>query len=191
MIDTVFLASALLGGGVFAVRTLMQFLGVGGDEHAGADLDDVHADADAGFRLLSLQGMSAFLMMFGLVGLALVRQSGVQETIALALATAAGLAAVWVIGKLFALMGTLRSSGTISMYSAVGEEGTIYLSVPRDGIGKVQVVVQGRLSILDARADDGADIPTGARVRVVGVSRGDLLLVQAIESKSTAQLAPL
>jgi len=180
--DTVFLACAALGGGAFLVRTLMQLVGAGADH---ADAPGVHhADGDAGFRVLSFQGMAAFLMMFGLVGLALVRQSGVGGTLSLLVATLAGVAAVWIIGRLFTLMGKLQSSGTINMWSAVGQEGTVYLTLQRGGMGKVEVVVQGRLGVFDARTEDGGELPTGSRVSVVSVESGDVLVVQALRSSA-------
>ena len=192
MIDTVFLGCAVLGGGTFVIRTVLQFLGVGGDDaDAGSDIDDVHADADAGFRVLSLQGLSAFFMMFGLVGLALVRQNGVPATLALAVAAAAGAASVWLIGRIFGFMAKLQSSGTMNMYSAIGEEGSVYLTLQRGGVGQVQVAVQGRLGVFEAREQDGKEIATGRRVRVVGVAGGDVLVVQAIEPSSGTQLTPL
>jgi hypothetical protein len=195
VVDTVFLVCAVLGGGVFAIRTVTQLLGVGGDHgDAGADAaaDGPHAaDADAGFRVLSLQGLSAFFMMFGLVGLALVRQSGVAPGLAIGIAALPGFASVWVIGQLFAFMGRLQSSGTINMYAAIGEEGSVYLTVQRGGLGQVQVVVQGRLGVYGAREQDGKELATGKRVRVVGVASGDVLVVQAIEPVQGTQLTPL
>ncbi len=190
VIDTVFLWSAILGGGTFAIRTIFQLIGVGGGD-GDADIDDVHSDADSGFRILSLQGLSAFFMMFGLVGLALVRESKVSPSLALGIATIPGVLSVWIIAKLFGWMAKLQSSGTINMYSAIGEEGSVYLTLPRDGIGQVQVVVQGRLGVFQAREHEGLEVATGARVRVVGVAAGDVLVVQAIVSKKDTLLAPV
>lgn len=191
VIDTVFLWSAILGGGTFAIRTVLQLLGVGGDH--GADVHDAHsgADADAGFRILSLQGLSAFFMMFGLVGLALVRESGVAPGLALGIAVIPGVLSVWLIGQMFRWMAKLQSSGTLNLYYAIGEEGSVYLTVPRDGIGQVQVVVQGRLGVFPAREHEGLEVATGTRVRVVSVAAGDVLVVQAISPQKSTLLAPV
>lgn len=183
MIDSVFLICAVLGGGVFVLRTGMQLVGFGaGEEIDGAEGDgpDMHPDADSGFRVLSLQGMSAFLMMFGLVGLALVRESGVGPLPALAASAVAAMGAVWVIGKIFTTMARLQSSGTMKVARAVGQEGVVYLTIAQGGIGKVQVEVQGRLGVWDARCSDNSVIATGKRVRVVSVTSGELLVVEAI-----------
>lgn len=175
-----FLVSAAVGGGVFVLRLVLQLI-VGVDD-ADTDLtaghgDVAHADADLSFKLLSLQGLTAFFMMFGLVGFAMLRGSGVSEGPALVAAVAAGLAAVWVIGKIFASVRRLQSSGTIDTARAVGGGGTVYLSIPAGGTGKVQVVVQGRLREFDAVSASGEGIPTGGPVRVVEV-RGSVLVVE-------------
>jgi hypothetical protein len=80
-----------------------------------------HSDHDAGTRLLSIQGVAAFLMMFGLLGLALVRDSGAASPIAVAGALGAGTASMWVVAKVFAMMSRLQSSGTLDLASATGE----------------------------------------------------------------------
>ena len=59
LIDTAFLVCAVMGGGVFAVRTLLQFMGGHGDDAGMGHVETDHADADAGFRVLSFQGLSA------------------------------------------------------------------------------------------------------------------------------------
>jgi hypothetical protein len=62
----------------------------------------------------------------------------------------------------------------------VGQEGSVYLTIPEKDVGKVQLTVQGRLSVMDARATDGAALPTGTRVKVVRVVDGNILEVAAI-----------
>lgn len=182
MVDAIFLGCAVVGGGVFAIRTMLQLLGVGhGHDLNTADTSD--GDADHGFRVLSLQGLSAFFMMFGLVGLALVRQSGAAPSVALIAASAAGVATVWLIGRMFGAMRGLQSTGNINLWSAVGQEGQVYLTVQRGGEGKVQLVVQNRLGVYDARSEDGAELATGRRVRVVGVN-GEVLVVEPIDAKN-------
>jgi len=193
-LERVFAAFALAGGGLFILRLIMFF--IAGDFHSGdaGDMDiahdlpggdvhgDVHHDADSGFKLLSFQGVTAFLMMFGLVGWALLRQTGASETAAVAGGAMAGVGTMWVIKKIFDFAASMQSSGTIHIESAVGSEGTVYLTIPAGGTGKVQVTVQERMRIYDSVARDGAEIKTGDRVRVVGVAAGSDLVVERIEA---------
>lgn len=176
MLDTLFLVCAVAGGAVFALRTLLMLLGFG-DDHPLHHDGDATGDGDAGTRLLSIQGVSAFLMMFGLVGLALLRQSGVPGIAAATLALVAGFGSMWGIAQVFHLMRRLQSSGTLDLRRAIGKEGVVYLTIRPGQGGQVQVAVQGRLGVFEARADGDREISTGRNVRVVDVRAG-LLVVE-------------
>ena len=54
----------------------------------------------------------------------------------------------------------LQSSGTVSLFAAVGSEGSVYLTVGKDG-GRVQINFANRLREFEAVSADGATIPTG------------------------------
>jgi membrane protein implicated in regulation of membrane protease activity len=175
VLEKLFLACAVAGGAVFVLRTVLMLLGVG-DDHEMHDSADGH-DGDAGARLLSIQGVSAFLMMFGLVGLALLRQSHVPAPAAATLATLAGVASMWGIAQVFRWMRKLQSSGTLDLRHAIGKEGVVYLTVRPGQGGQVQVTVQGRLGVFEARSDGAQEIATGRSIRVVDVRSG-LLVVE-------------
>lgn len=184
MLENLFLLGAVLGGGVLVLRVVLMLFGIGDDHSFGVepDADSLeHSDQDVGTRLLSIQGISAFLMMFGLVGLALTRDSHAPVPVALLGAFGAGVASMWVVAKLYAMMAKLQSSGTLDLASAVGQEGTVYLTIRPGTGGQVQVAVQGRLGVYEAHAQgDDAEIATGHSVRVVGV-RGAQLVVERVE----------
>lgn len=180
-LEIFFLFCAAIGGIFVLLRLIMQFLGVHADADptadAPVDVDVHHSDSDIGFKFLSLHGLTAFFMMFGLVGFALFRQSNMGHLISIVGALAAGFASVWVIGKLFALVGKLQSSGTIPLKNAIGCEGTVYLTIPAGGYGKVTITVNNRLREFDATSRDKAELKTGASIRVVATS-GDRLVVE-------------
>ncbi|MBN1140210.1 MAG: hypothetical protein JXB25_00210 [Deltaproteobacteria bacterium] len=183
-LEMFFLACAVIGGGLVLFKLVLQFLGA--DAHADVDIDidtDIdggHPGSDEGFRLLSLHGFSSFFMMFGLVGLSLFRQSQVGVTLSLAGAVAAGLASVWIIGKLFQGAARLQSSGTLKTADAVGCNGTVYLTIPTGGTGRVNINFRNRLREFDAVEKAGAMVATGTPVRVVGV-RANILVVETIQ----------
>jgi membrane protein implicated in regulation of membrane protease activity len=190
VLDKLFLVCALVGGTLFVIRLGFQFAGMthdfdtGGIGHAdgldGAGLDHSpdagHVDADTSFKLLTFQGLVAFFMMFGLVGLMFDRGFHVGSLLSLAGAFAAGSATLWLIAKAMTMMVHLQSSGTIDLKKAIGEEGTVYLTIPEAGVGKVQVSVQGRLMEFDAEATDKKPIKTGERIRVVFLKGNDLIV---------------
>jgi membrane protein implicated in regulation of membrane protease activity len=193
-IEKVFLISAVLGGFLFIGRMILMFIGghhgdgdAGGDGgfdahsagHGDGDIDTDHGDSDSSFKFISMQGLTAFFMMFGLVGLALSRQSKLPEVWAIFGAVVAGLFCVWVIGKIMTSMIHLQSEGTLDIKNAVGNEGLVYLTIPADGQGVVQISVQDTLRELSAISQDKVQIKTGQRIVVNNVI-GNLLVVKQV-----------
>jgi membrane protein implicated in regulation of membrane protease activity len=179
-----FIICAIVGGFFVIVKFVMQFIGL--DSDSGHDLnvdshniDAHHSDSDVGFHVLSLHGITSFLMMFGLVGLAMYRQSSMGIMMSLIGAVIAGCASVWIIGKVFMLASKMKSSGTISIDNTVGTQGKVYMHIPEKGSGRVLVTVNNSLREYDATSNNGMAIDTGTPIRVVWVD-GNLLVVEKI-----------
>lgn len=147
-----------------------------------ADQADGHADSDISFRLLSLQGLTAFFMMFGLVGLALLK-ANMHVISTLVGGGAAGFFSVQLIGLIFEQARHLQSEGTLNIENAIGQAGSVYLTIPGQGTGQVQITVQGTRRILDASSMGEQVIKTGEKVRVTGIMYGSTLVVERIESR--------
>ncbi len=150
-----------------------------GDFHADGDayFDADHGDTDLSFKFISLQGLTAFFMMFGLVGLALV-QAEIATLLTIAGGTIAGAFTVWLLGRIFVFMLRLQSEGTLQIKNAIGVGGTVYLNIPAGGSGQVRAVVQGGLKIFDAVSADKKAIKTGKSVKVVDVTGDNTLIVE-------------
>ena len=184
-VEIFFLICAIVGGFFVIMKFIMQFIGL--DHDAGSDfgvdghdnIDAHHSDSDVGFHVLSLHGISSFLMMFGLVGLAMHRQSHFGFFLSMIGAIIAGCISVWVIGKMFILAGKMKSSGTISIDSTVGAQGKVYMKIPDNGTGRVLINVKNSLREYDATTNDKKAIDTGTAIRVVWVD-GNLLVVERI-----------
>lgn len=183
-LETFFLACAVIGGFFVLVKLVLQFIGGDGVDdggiNAGMEGSADHGDSDVGFRVLSLHGLSSFFMMFGLVGLALYRQSQSGVVVSTLGAVVAGSASVWLIGKLFKGAAQLQSSGTLKTENAVGCTGTVYLNIPAAGTGRVSLNFHNRLREFDAMEKDGQALTTGTPVRVVRVN-ANVLIVEVIQ----------
>lgn len=181
--ELVFIVCAALGGVLFLARLVLLF--IGGDHHGGdlGGMDVGHggdvSDSDVSFSMLSLQSMSALFLMFGLIGLAVHRGDGAPY-LSIPAGLAAGVAAVWIIGKILASLMQLQSSGTLDMQNALGQEGTVYLRIRAEGTGKVQVTVQNRFMVLDAMSEDKTELATGTPIKVVKVVAGNTLVVKKL-----------
>lgn len=185
VIQKVFFFCGTVGGLLFVLKTILQFIGADGEAGVGeadiGDLDgDFGGDSDVSFTYLSFHSLTAFFMMFGIVGLAMSLESKCGPFVSVMGAAAAGVFTMWLITRLFSMMKRLQSSGTLNMKNAVGQEGTVYLRVPAESTGKVQVAIQGHLMILDAVSENKEEIKSGERVRVVRVVSGGILAVEKI-----------
>jgi len=195
-IEIIYWGSTIIGGTLFILRTIMMLIGGGlGGEDFDADIDTnfdadfdpdldfdhtgTAADSDFSFQLLSMQGLTAFFMMFGLVGLATLKAK-VAIILSIGSGVLAGLFAVWVISLIFSQMKKLQSEGTLVIQNAVGVSGSVYLTIPKGGSGQVRVPVQGALKIFDAVSEDKHSIGTGEKVRVVGVVDNKTLNVEKL-----------
>ena len=171
-IEQMFLLCALLGGTILILRLILSVAGI--DGHDG-DVDLTHASSEHGFQILTIQGISSFFAMFGVVGYTLYRNASLGTIVALLGAVVAGVAAVWIIQRIFMGMLRLQSSGTVALDQAVGSEGSVYLTVSKDG-GRVQINFANRLREFEAVSADGGTIPTGTAIRVQGVSANTLVV---------------
>ncbi len=172
-IEKFYIGCALFGGVMFVLQSILMLLGINGsDSHTGL------ADADVSFKFLSLQGLTAFFMLFGLVAFTLSRQHGASHLVSVGGGAVAGLFATWSIGRLFMLMKRLQADGTERIENAVGQEGTVYLTIRAGQSGQVQISFQNRLRTLGAISEDGGEIVTGTRVKVVKIAGGNTLSVR-------------
>ncbi|MCD4672161.1 MAG: hypothetical protein K8R77_05795 [Anaerolineaceae bacterium] len=143
-------------------------------------MDAAYTDTDVSFKFISLQGLTAFFMMFGLAGLALSK-SAQPDLVSLMGGIIAGAFTVWVISRIFIGAQKLQSEGTLNMQNAIGLSGTVYLTIPAGDIGKVNIILQGALKEFNAVAADKQLIKTGERVQVVGLTTHEVLVVERID----------
>jgi hypothetical protein len=171
-IEQVFLLGGIVGGVVILFQLVLMIVGL---DHHGAD---VHVDSDAGFQALTIQGVASFFAMFGIVGYTLYHGGLLGAVGAMAAGVVAGAVSMWLIQKIFRSLLRLQSSGTVSLYAAVGSEGSVYLTVGKDG-GRVQINFANRLREFEAVSADGSTIPTGTPIRVQSISANTLVVAPA------------
>ena len=156
---------------------------VHGDVHDGIfgehDAHDVHDGHDSGLRLFSFRGIIAFLCVLGWVGVLCVRLE-LAMPLTILISAASGLLAMVLIALLFRLIYSLQADGTENIRNALGASGTVYLRIPpqRNGHGKVNLLLDGKLVEKEAVTDEEEMISYGEQIVVVGISGGTELIVQ-------------
>ena len=176
-LDLLFASAALVGGLLFIAWFFLLMIG----GLAGGLLDGVGVDVDMGadlsFKAFTFQGIVAFVLMFGLVGLALSR-SDQHQMVALLAGTAAGGASMWTMGKMFQVFYSVQSSGNMNIDNAVGKNGTVYMRIKPGEVGQIQVEVQGAMRTLDAIAKNPEDyFKSGDTVTVKEIIAGRMVVV--------------
>ncbi len=178
-----FLSTALMGGGGEDSLDLDGdgiVDGVDGDVHGDADSDGAHHDS-SGFlflKLLSVRTVTAGVAFFGLAGLAF-RDSNIGEFAQLGIAIGCGFVAMVAVYFLMRALNSFNANGSLRTGSAIGAEGTVYLTIPamRKGVGKVTIIQQERTVEYDASTDSEFDLKPGAPIVVEKALTPSLLLV--------------
>jgi len=193
-----FLSCAAIAGAIFTIQFVLLLLGFGFDEVAAFGGDAIEAgdvlDTETGmvdhgstglFSILSIRTVVAGVTMFGLVGMATMtsmEQSPIANMVALLFAVMGGAAALLGVHFLMQSLHKLGADGTLKPKNAIGQTGTVYLPIPAhgDGNGKVQIRVQGRMVEMLAATEAATTLPTGSKVRVVGLVAGSTVQVEPL-----------
>lgn len=171
----VFWVCALTGTLFFALRTILMVIGSDLDADVDVDMDvhgiDGHMDmhSDAAFELISVNTVTAFIMMFGWAGLTAYVQFKQGYAVSMLIAVGAGMLTMFITASLFNMAKKLVSKGAVfKIEDTVGLNGSVYQHVPADGRGKVNVSMPGGiLKELDAVSEDKVDIESFKTVKVV------------------------
>lgn len=198
------LVMTLLGfAGDMAGVDLPDDIGGGGDLDLGGDVDiggnlAMDADVDAGgdvhhpdtswiLGVLSFRTLVAAVTFFGLTGM-IARGANAGPTLQVVVALAGGAAAMFGVYWLMRAIYSMKAEGTVRIGNTVGRHGTVYLRIPAKnaGVGKVQLSVQTRTMEYLAMTP-GHELPTGTKVRVVGVVASDTVEVEPVLEPERAE----
>ena len=168
-----FYAIAIVASLVLVVQIALALLG----------FDDVDADLDAGggMGFLSVRALVAFFGGLGWTGVIML-ENGVSLPAATAAGIGAGLALMLMMAWIIRLIYSFQETGTIDLKNAIGQVGTVYVTVParRSGTGRIRVAVQGRVKIAAALTGSGEPITAEKRVRVTDLVDSRTLLVEPL-----------
>lgn len=158
-----------LAAGVFGVLFFIASL-IFGDHDIGHDHGDAGGD-HSGASVFSLFNISWFLIGFGGAG-AVMRAYGVSVP----LSTLAGLLTgmiFWALAfSVMHLMAKQQGDSTVTTARIMNTIGTVVLPIPENGVGKMQCSVSGATQEFLVRSMNGAKLPVGSRVRIIGDAGG-------------------
>ena len=188
-----FASAAVFGSMFFILRVIMVALVGLGDEmdiEFDTDADSAVDSAEAGevteasFKLFSINALAVFIMMFGWAGLSAFVDFGFGAGVSIAIALVIGLITMAITAWLLMKMKGLQSSGDIfNIKELVGSKAEVYQRIPADGIGKVQVTLNGTLRELEAESIGQDEIESFSFVEITGARSKDRVLVKALEDE--------
>ena len=185
-LDVVFAGMAIIGTLLFVVYFGLVLIGGVADgalDMVGLDVDFGMDSAEGSFQMLTVQGILSFVMMFGIFGLA-TSQADQHNIIAVGVGGVAGVISMWLVGKVFQVMMSLESDGTVRHNDAIGAKGTVYRTIRAGKSGQIQVEFQDALRTCEAVAEDEElTIETGKFVTVVG-NIAEMLIVRPLSVSS-------
>ena len=192
VIEIIYWTCAVLGTLFFVIRiVLVLIVGMdhdfavhasGFDGHGGAPdhQGDFH-HADAAFKLISINTVTAFIAMFGWVGLIGVKELSLGGLLSFLLAWCAGFFTMALTAYLFKTALSLAAEGdTFQVENAVGKVAEVYQRIPGRGRGRIQVTVDGMLRELDAATDQDEELASFTKVTVEKVIDSRTVLVRKI-----------
>ncbi len=175
---------ALCASVVFAIQAVMTFMGLDADYDADVpDAPDANSDFDAdGFHLVSVKTIVSFVLGFGWTGVLL--WNDISSPLLLGfVALLVGFLFMFLIAWLLYLVLKLDRDNTFSVKKVVGMNADVYLTIPANKAetGKVTVSLNGSMHELEALTTEPNPIPTGGKVKIVGIEAGETVLVEVIK----------
>lgn len=171
-----FYGIGIVAGAVTVVMACLALFGMG--HH---DMDVGHGDHLDGSSLLSTKPITGFFLGFGWTG-GIALESGLKLPMATLLAFVIGTVLMFAVAWLIRMMYSMRSDGTRQINNAIGAIGTVYVTLPpsRASGGQINVTVSGRLETLPALNAALHAIPSGEKVKVVGIIDTNTVLVEPL-----------
>jgi len=153
----------------FLLKLLLSIFG--GDTDIDSEIPD---GIDSGFEgdidtteIFSLNSVLAFFKGAGWIGVICYRFTNYSFHKIIIVTFFSGVITFIITIYLLKYLKTFETSGTLEIKNAIGNVGTVYLTIPgnRQGKGQIQVEIQGRLATLDAMTDKDT-LKTGEKVLV-------------------------
>lgn len=153
------------------------FMGHGSDFDHGADSHD--GSTTDSVKILSLRILVAFFVGFGWAGVLAQRQGMSAGGIATA-AIISGFAFMMLMFVTMRLLMSMRDDGSLHYENAIGIRGQVYVTIPpkREGLGQIEVMLQGRLITASAVTDADRALSPQAGIEITALMPPNTFVVK-------------
>ena len=171
-LETIYFYMAISGTIFFFIKFALSLFGHDGDLHGADAFDPDNLD----FKFLSLQTISIFSAAFGWMGLFIFKQTGLGVNISFALAFVFGFVSAGFEIWIFTKVKGLAQINELNLNNAIGKIGKVYLTIPENSVGEIQVSFQGSMKNIKAMSLTGEKIPAFTEIKVSSVRDGILVV---------------
>ena len=148
----------------------------------GPDVDnDLQDHGVATFTLLSVRSVIAFGMLFGWAS-ALYLESGLEIEESFLRGIVWGSAGMALVAYFFYKVQQLSESHNRRLSSCIGNEGEVYIDIPKNGADQIRVMESGAVNYISARSKNGLSIEHQTPVRVLRTIDITTVEVEPIQS---------
>jgi hypothetical protein len=176
-----FYGIGIAAGVVTLVMALLTLVGIGHHDVDFSAHEGGLGDHMDGSSLLSVKPITGFFLGFGWGG-GIALDYNLSLAVATLIAGVNGFVLMALLAWAIQLIYSLRTDGTRKINDAIGAVGTVYITLPasRASGGQISVTVSGRLETLPALNAALRPIPSGEKVKVVGVVDTSTVLVEPL-----------
>ena len=165
---------------IFVIQLFLNFLGIGGGDADGDFFEDSSGtDSGHGHPIFTFRNFIIFFTVFGWAGLT-CHKFGLSIHSGLIISTVFALLILAAVMSSFIMMNRLSESGNFNIKNCEGLDAQVYLEIPplRNGMGKIQLNVQGAFREIDAVTDENESIKTGYLVSVSDTVGSNIAVVR-------------
>jgi membrane protein implicated in regulation of membrane protease activity len=176
-----FYGVGIVAGCVTLVLAGLTLLGLGDHDADFSGHEGLAGDHLEGSSLLSIKPITGFFLGFGWGG-GIALDYGLSVPTATLIALGNGIVLMLALAWLIRAIYSMRTDGTRKINDAIGAVGTVYVTLPpsRAAGGQINVTVSGRLETLSALNAALRAVPSGEKVKVVGVIDTNTVLVEPL-----------
>ena len=147
------------------------------------DIDAYNADsfsAISGLRILTIRGILAFFSIGS--WMTFIFSDQVSPFMAIAIGVVSGVIAAYLLALAMKAILNLESSGNLVYKTAIGKTATVYIRIPKDGLGKGKVIFnhQGKMIEVDAMTHEKEDLLNKSKVVIINLVDETTLVVKKI-----------
>jgi hypothetical protein len=176
-----FYGIGIVAGVVTIIMAILSLVGLGHHDMDMSGGHDIGPDHGGGGSILSIKPVTGFFLGFGWAG-GIALDGKLSLPIATLIGAGAGAVLMFSVAGLIRAIYSIRSDGTRKINDAIGAVGTVYVTLPpsRASGGQINVTVSGRLETVAALNAALRTIPSGEKVKVVGVVDTNTVLVEPL-----------